>query len=319
MRKTCSFVFLSTVLLSLPLPVWADTYTVVQGDTLSKIARQYQTTPDQLLTLNQLPSDRLSIGQVLSIPGVGPNPAAAEGFQNDVPASQPPAFLGLTPSSNVQEQGVQEVQALQAAEPTKLFVTVPSLNVRAFPSTESAIVGKVSYGMQLDVVEKGTAWITVRYNGVTAYVSAEFVAAELPKATPNPVNHEFVMGNADAEELMPIIQPLLGIPYRLGGTTLDGFDCSGFTSYVMAKLGVRIPRTSEEQFASGEEIPYEKAVPGDLLFYDALNRGTVSHVALYLGNGTMVHANGDQVRFEKVENMNKLYPFYGVKRYLNWN
>jgi peptidoglycan endopeptidase LytE len=84
----------------------------------------------------------------------------------------------------------------------------------------------------------------------------------------------------------------------------------------MEKLGVRLPRTSEEQYASGQEVAYEDAMPGDLLFYDSLHKGTVSHVALYLGNGSIVHANGDTVRFEKVENMNKLYPFYGVKRYL---
>ncbi|WP_134686604.1 C40 family peptidase [Brevibacillus migulae] len=314
MRKTFTFICLSTVLLSTPLPVWADTYTVVKGDTLSKIARQYQTSADQLRSYNQLPSDRLSIGQVLSIPGADTNAAPAEAYPNNAPVSEPPAFLGLTPAS-----AMQEVSETSTVTTETLYVTVPSLNVRAFPSTESAIVGKVSYGMQLDVVEKGTEWLTVQYNGTTAYVAAEFVAAELPKASPASVDHDFVMGSADAKELMPIIEPLLGIPYRLGGTTLDGFDCSGFTSYVMAKLGVKIPRTSEEQFASGEEVPFEKAVPGDLLFYDALQRGTVSHVALYLGNGTMVHANGDQVRFEKVENMNKLYPFYGVKRYLNWN
>ncbi len=326
-------------LLSSPLPASADSYSVVQGDTLSKIARQYQTTVDQLIRYNQLPSDRLSIGQVITIPEA--TPASFEGGYAGMAASQAavgfsvvaapqPAggFLGVTaPQQAGDYLGVSAPElvgdnpGISASQPdntpvSQLYVTVPSLHVRVFPSIESQIIGKVTYGMQLEVVDSGPEWIQINYNGSSAYVSAAYVTSSLPSSKTESDLKQLPVVSAEAESLIPLIKPLLGIPYRLGGTTPDGFDCSGFTSYVLEQLGVSLPRTSEEQFASGQEVSYEEAIPGDLLFYDTLNKGKVSHVALYLGNGMIVHANGETVRFEKEEYMHKLYPFYGVKRYL---
>lgn len=305
MRKILSMLCLFMIPFSSPLPVGAESYTVVQGDTLYKIARQYHTTTEQLLAVNQLSSDHLAIGQVLFVPGI-----VQETVQGD-------PFVGTASPSTGADQGT----GLPQEQTHPRYVTVPTLNVRAYPSLESPIIGKVTYGTKLDMVQTGTQWLTIQYNGGIAYVSADYVADKLPQVVTASAGKDFTpdftpVVSADAEKLMELIQPLLGTPYRFGGTTTDGFDCSGFTSYVMEKLGVRLPRTSEEQYASGQEVAYEDAMPGDLLFYDSLHKGTVSHVALYLGNGSIVHANGDTVRFEKVENMNKLYPFYGVKRYL---
>lgn len=304
MRTTLSFVILSAALFSAPLPVWAKSYTVVQGDTLYKIARQYQTTADELIRYNQLPSAQLSIGQVLTIP-VTANRISEE--NPEVAVAQPAGeFRGASVSPSA------------SAAVSKVFVTVPTLNVRTFPSVDSLIIGKVNYGTQLAVVSSGPEWMNITYNGSPAYVAAAYVSSSPDQGMPLPGQNRLspVGADADAKGLMSLVQPLLGAPYRLGGTTPDGFDCSGFTSYVMQQLGARLPRTAEEQFASGQEVTYAEAVPSDLLFYDALNKGKVSHVAIYLGNGKIVHANGDTVRFEKVENMNRLYPFYGVKRYL---
>lgn len=81
----------------------------------------------------------------------------------------------------------------------------------------------------------------------------------------------------------------IGRPYRYGGTTPDGFDCSGLVQYVYAQHGLRLPRTTREQHKYGEEIDLDDAEPGDLLFYSFGGR-RVDHVALYLGDGQAVHA-----------------------------
>jgi cell wall-associated NlpC family hydrolase len=84
-----------------------------------------------------------------------------------------------------------------------------------------------------------------------------------------------------------------GTPYQWGGTTPAGFDCSGFTQYVYAQLGVSIPRTSEEQATSGTAVAsLADAQPGDLVFF-AGSDGTASapgHVGIYVGNGEMIDA-----------------------------
>ena len=86
----------------------------------------------------------------------------------------------------------------------------------------------------------------------------------------------------------------IGNKYVWGGTSLtNGCDCSGFTQQVYMHFGINIPRTSGEQSQSGKKInSLAEAKPGDLLFY--ADGGTVSHVALYLGNNTIVHASNSQ-------------------------
>ncbi|WP_227875938.1 C40 family peptidase [Kushneria konosiri] len=80
----------------------------------------------------------------------------------------------------------------------------------------------------------------------------------------------------------------LGTPYRYGGTTPAGLDCSGLTQTSLLAAGIEIPRTSQQQFDALERI--DRARPGDLMFFGSGNR--VSHVGIYMGNNQMIHAPG---------------------------
>jgi len=81
----------------------------------------------------------------------------------------------------------------------------------------------------------------------------------------------------------------VGRPYRYGGTTPAGFDCSGLVQYVFKQNGISLPRTTREQHKHGRKIDLKDAVPGDLLFYSFSGRG-IDHVAIYLGDDQAVHA-----------------------------
>jgi cell wall-associated NlpC family hydrolase len=94
------------------------------------------------------------------------------------------------------------------------------------------------------------------------------------------------------QRLQRIVQPWIGTPYRRGGSSLRGTDCSGFTRSVMEELGVELPRRSRDQALAGTPIAREDLRAGDLVFFDLRKgRSGIDHVGLYTGDGLFVHAS----------------------------
>lgn len=94
-----------------------------------------------------------------------------------------------------------------------------------------------------------------------------------------------------ADKLMQAAEPYLGVRYRFGGTTTKGIDCSGFTRAVYEKLNLKLPRNSKEQAQLGSPVSRENLKAGDLVFFDIRRRGVISHVGIYVGKNTIVHAS----------------------------
>lgn len=80
----------------------------------------------------------------------------------------------------------------------------------------------------------------------------------------------------------------VGVSYRYGGTTPRGFDCSGYTQYVFGQLGVRIPRTADQQYDAVTRISSSQTRAGDLVFF--LGSGGAYHVGIYAGGGMLYDA-----------------------------
>ena len=96
-----------------------------------------------------------------------------------------------------------------------------------------------------------------------------------------------------ASRVLNTADQYLGTKYTWGGNTPQaGFDCSGFTKYVFAKQGIALPRTSREQSRAGQKIALDLGamIPGDLMFFAEEGEG-VSHVAIYAGNGQIIHSS----------------------------
>ncbi|MGW5658932.1 NlpC/P60 family protein [Streptomyces sp. NPDC003758] len=126
----------------------------------------------------------------------------------------------------------------------------------------------------------------------TAYQRASRSAGEVPVLTPA------AAPDSRAAAAVAAARSALGRPYVWGANGPGGFDCSGLMQWSYARAGVGLPRTSQEQRYAGRRVPLSQAQPGDLVVY----RSDASHVAMYVGNGQVIHAPhpGAAVRYDPV-------------------
>ena len=106
-----------------------------------------------------------------------------------------------------------------------------------------------------------------------------------------------------------------GVPYRFGGTTRRGIDCSAFTGAVYRSHGVKLPRTAREQATRGQKVAFEDMQSGDLVFFHTTRAG-ISHVGIYIGDGKFVHSSssGGGVRVDSITDGYYRKRFRGARR-----
>lgn len=125
-------------------------------------------------------------------------------------------------------------------------------------------------------------------------------------------------GEAVRKDLLATAARFLGIPYRWGGTTAEnGFDCSGLTLTVYRLNGLKLPRSAAAQMQAGKPVAKAALKAGDLVFFDTMGRGFISHVGLYTGNGRFIHAprRGKAVEYASLGNSYFRRTWRGARSY----
>lgn len=175
---------------------------------------------------------------------------------------------------------------------TVATVNTETLNVRAEKSTEAAVLSQVGNSEAFTVNSVADGWVEISVDDSVGYISQDYVtlAQALPTAkTIEQVKYGDGVSDVRASVVSYALQ-FVGNRYVWGGTSLEnGVDCSGFTMRILGKYGVSLPHSSKAQPSCGTKISASDAKPGDLFFYGS--GSSISHVAIYIGNGQIVHAS----------------------------
>lgn len=169
------------------------------------------------------------------------------------------------------------------------YVTASSLNVRSGASTSSSVVGTYREGTKVTCYGTSGSWTKVKYNGVTRYVSTQYLSASAPSSgssgSSSSSSNAATNSSSKGQQVANYALQFVGNPYVWGGTSLtNGSDCSGFTQSVYKHFGYSIPRTSASQRSAGKAVSWSERQVGDLICYSG-------HVAIYIGNNKIVHSS----------------------------
>lgn len=186
-----------------------------------------------------------------------------------------------------------EAEAIAQQEiKTVATVNTETLNVRADKSTEAAVLSQVGNSEAFTVNSIADGWVEISVDDSVGYISQDYVtvAQALPTAkTIEQVKYGDGVSDVRASVVSYALQ-FVGNRYVWGGTSLEkGVDCSGFTMRILGKYGISLPHSSRAQPSYGTKISASEAKPGDLFFYGSGR--SISHVAIYIGNGQIVHAS----------------------------
>ena len=275
MKRLLTALVALAVLAAIPAVSLADaTHVVRKGDTLGKIARAHHVSVATIQAANGLEGTHLSVGTKLLLPG---GKAHSERRKASEGKGKPVIVRESTPAEEP-PPGAQ----LSLADPQG---STPSTHAWK-PPTEAELAELARPSKAADTVAPAIA-----------------AAPDAPEARK--------ADESIKDRLLRVARRMLAVPYRFGGTTLWGLDCSGFVQKTFAFLNLDLPRSAREQFREGAKVAKADLSPGDLVFFRTYAEYP-SHVGIYLGDNRFVHASSRE-RKVTVESLDT--PYY-VKRYI---
>ena len=278
-----------------------ERYAVKPGDSLYKISKHYGVSISTLKAINHLEREDLKLHQVLLIP-------AANGRQPREPVKKS-SNESSSESSSLSSYVVQKGDTLSGISrktglPVEEIKRINQLQTNKLAAGQTLILS-VSKSRTEDPEELGDAEDQPE--------NSPEVEEEVKEVAVEPASG----GWKSPEErslFVRVVKTFLGVPYRLGGATLKGIDCSAFVKRIYEIFNTQLPRTTWEQFRIGKKVGKGDLEEGDLVFFKVpTRRANNRHVGIYIGNNEFVHASSRnrEVRVDSLE-----APYFS-KRFIN--
>ena len=323
------------------------TYTIKKGDTPSGIAKKFKVNSRDLIKVNNLKTRSLKPGAKITIPSgkkTSSRKNAAAGSKRSAKSTSAGKQHGGA-SVHVVKRGdslfaiskkysisVSKLKTLNNMHSTKLKTGQRLVVKKSGRETYIAKKGDTPRritrnsgtdaddladinGSEADDLSAGYS-ISESEDGKTydAIISQASPDSETEAASPS---HELSdMGMQ--ERLILFARKLLDIPYRFGGNSLLGIDCSAYVQKVYNVIGVSLPRSAREQFTEGDPVDKEELSIGDLVFFKTY-ASFPSHVGIYLGNSLFIHASSrsKKVTIDSLDTPYYFKRFIGAKRVID--
>ncbi len=275
----------------------AVTHKVRNGDTLQSISKKYHVPVDKLKSLNALTSSKLKIGQVLVV-----------GSDAETP---------VTPKAKSKTPGNRNQRTLTTAknEANDDFITYKVTKGDTVESLASRFDLEEDEIVELNNLKKKrlTPGKVIRIPRSEANESEELVALDNTDPSRNlPLTRW--KGEEERGMLVKVAKSFSGAPYRYGGDSVRGLDCSGYVKKIYDIFEVQLPRTAREQYYAGVKVAKDDLTTGDLVFFRTKKHLSYpTHVGIYIGDDRFIHASSYCRQGVKI---NALSEDYYARRYV---
>lgn len=202
-------------------------------------------------------------------------------------------------------------------------VTGNDVNVRSAASTSASRLGSLNKGDVVAVTSIDNGWYKISFNGKTGYVRSDYMT--ITKEALSSRGTEAAAASAASSkgsEIVAYAKQYLGVKYVYAGASSKGFDCSGYTMYVMKHFGYNLPHTATGQMGYGTSVAKSALQPGDLVFFCDPSRSggkAASHVGIYIGSNQFIHASsgGGKVQIDSLSKAYYAKYYVGARRLAN--
>jgi peptidoglycan endopeptidase LytE len=279
-----------------------ETYQVRSGDTLFSISEKTGVTVDALKVANHLKDNKLKPRQILVIPGSQAN-KSSKSKKSLSPREQTyrvlkgDTLVRIAKKTGISVAELRELNSLQG-NALKIGQRLALAKRQDLDAAPALVEYAKNQGISDAEEEEEDGGITT-----------EEALAEIEKRKQESAALLGIWNNPDEPKLLvKVAMGFLGAPYRLGGYSVTGLDCSGFAKKIYQIFNIDLPRTAFEQSHVGLRVSRNELVEGDLLFFNT--RRKLGHVGIYIGNNEFVHASSRK-RGVRVDNLNM--PYYNKR------
>jgi LysM repeat protein len=285
---------------SLSHECFASEYKVRRGDTLVKISKKFGVSTQALREANDIQGSAIKPKQILIIPESAKTRKSQSVKLSSYVVKKGDSIYNISKKTGVSVSQIRNINHLRSSRlktGQHLTLSKPAARKEVAKTEEEKLetvdMSLLAEGEDLEEDEAGTPGDD---DQASVERDKEQTAALLGKWNSPDERRLFVR----------VAMGFLGAPYRFGGSSVRGLDCSAFVKKIYELFNVSLPRTAREQSRVGKRVARNELEEGDLVFFNTRRRA-LGHVGIYIGNNEFVHAASGRSKAVKIDTLDKPY------------